>query len=477
MKSTSLALTLSLLMASAAHAQTAVPNGSRLRTDMPSLVDPAVAALRDRALHDDTALDVVTGLTTEIGPRPDGSEAEGRARDWAVAKLKALGFANVHVEPFMVATWQRGTENAAVVAPYKQPLHIAGLGNSGATPSGGLTLPVAYFASYNELLLAPVGSLIGKIAFVTNAMQPTMDGSSYGAEGRARFQGPSEAAKRGAAAIVIRSIGTDHSRAPHTGVTEFAPGVTPIPAAALSVSDAENLERMVLSAHKSGKPVMLHLELDDHQIGMRPSGNVIAEVPGTDPAAGVILIGGHLDSWDLATGAIDDGAGVAITTAAARLMMAAATGPHRRTIRVVWFGDEETGGFGGVAYAKAHATEPHALAAESDVGADRVWRFGTAFPDSAAAVIARLTVALAPLGVVHGNKLVDGGTDVEPMLALGASGIDLNQSALHYFDVHHTAEDTLDQIDPAQMRQNVAAWTTVLAILADAPETLLPTNH
>lgn len=481
MKSTSLALTLALLLASAAHAQTAVPNGSRLRTDMPSLVDPAVAALRDRALHDDTALDVVTGLTTEIGPRPDGSAAEGRARDWAVAKLKALGFANVHVEPFMVATWQRGTENAAVVAPYEQPLHIAGLGNSGATPSGGLTLPIAYFASYNELLLAPVGSLSGKIAFVTNAMQPTMDGSSYGAEGRARFQGPSEAAKRGAAAIVIRSIGTDHSRAPHTGVTEFAPGVTPIPAAALSVSDAENLERMILSAHKSGKPVMLHLELDDHQIGMRPSGNVIAEVPGTDPAAGVIVIGGHLDSWDLATGAIDDGAGVAITTAAARLMMTTATttttGPHRRTIRVVWFGDEETGGFGGQAYAKAHATEPHALAAESDVGADRVWRFGTAFPESAAAVIARLTVALAPLGVVHGSKLVDGGTDVEPMLALGTSGIDLNQSALHYFDVHHTAEDTLDQIDPAQLRQNVAAWTTVLAILADAPESLLRANH
>jgi Zn-dependent M28 family amino/carboxypeptidase len=472
MKSTTFALTLSLLLATTAHAQTAAPKASRLRADMPAMVDPAVAALRDRALHDDTAMAVVTGLTSEIGPRPDGSEAEGRARDWAVAELKVLGFANVHVEPFMVPTWQRGAENAAVVAPYKQPLHIAGLGNSGATPPGGLTLPVAYFASYNELLMAPVGSLTGKIAFVTNAMQPTMDGSSYGADGRARFQGPSEAARRGAAAIVIRSIGTDHSRSPHTGVTEFAAGVTAIPAAALSVSDAENLERMIKLAGQAGKPVTLHLELDDHPIGMRPSGNVIAEVPGTDPAAGVIAIGGHLDSWDLATGAIDDGAGVAITTAAARLMMAA--GPHRRTIRVVWFGDEETGGFGGQAYAKAHATEPHALVAESDLGADRVWRFGTAFPASAASVIPRLTTALSPLGIVHGDKLVDGGTDVEPMLALGISGIDLNQSALHYFDVHHTDEDTLDQIDPAQLRQNVAAWTAMLAVLADAPEALLP---
>jgi Zn-dependent M28 family amino/carboxypeptidase len=250
-------------------------------------------------------------------------------------------------------------------------------------------------------------------------------------------------------------------------VTDFAPGVTPIPAAALSVSDAENLERLI----KLGQPVMLHLALDDHAIGLRPSGNVVAEVPGTDPAAGVILIGGHLDSWDPGTGAIDDGAGVAITAAAARLLQA--SGPHRRTIRVVWFGDEETGGFGGQAYAKAHGSEPHALAAESDAGADRVWRFGTQLPESAKALIPRLTAALAMLGVVHGGKLVDGGTDVEPMLGLGVSGIDLNQSALRYFDWHHTAEDTLDRIDPEQLRQNVAAWATAIAILADAPESLI----
>jgi Zn-dependent M28 family amino/carboxypeptidase len=452
-----------------ARAQAPLP--VRPRADAPAPVDPAVAALRTRALHDDLALDIVTGLTTEVGPRPDGSDAEGRARDWAVARLQALGFAHVHVEPFTLPAWQRGAESAAVVAPFHQPLRIAGLGNSGATPPGGLTLPLVVFASYNDLLLAPTGSLTGKIAFVSNAMQPTQDGSSYGSEGTARFMGPSEAAKRGAAAIVLRSIGTDHSRAPHTGATDFAPGVAPIPAAALSVADAENLERMVALAQKSGTPIMLHLELDDHAVGQRQSGNVIAEVPGTDPAAGVIVIGGHLDSWDLGTGAIDDGAGVAITTAAARLLMQ--SGPHRRTIRVIWFGDEETGGFGGMAYAKAHGTEPHALVAESDLGADRVWRFGTAFPDSARTVIPRLTAALGPLGVVHGTTLVDVGTDVEPMAALGTSGIDLNQSALHYFDVHHTAEDTLDQIDPAQLRQNVATWTTMLAILADAPESLL----
>lgn len=467
MKLSGLALATSLMLAGTALAQPTPLPMPRHGADAPAPVDPAVTALQDRAAHDDTAYAIVSGLTTEVGPRPDGSGAEERAREWAVARLKTLGFANVHIETYDVPTWQRGHESAAVVAPVPQPLHLAGLGNSAATPPGGLTLPVAYFASFNDLLLAPAGSLTGKIAFVSNAMQPTQDGSSYGTEGRARFLGPSEAAKRGAAAIVIRSIGTDHTRAPHTGVADFAPGITPIPAAALSVSDAENLERIV----KLGRPVTLHLELDDHQVGLKPSGNVIAEVPGTDPAAGVILIGGHLDSWDLGTGAIDDGAGVAITTAAARLL--AASGPHRRTIRVVWFGDEETGGFGGQAYARAHAGEPHALAAESDLGADRVWRFGTEFPAAAAAVVPRLTAALGPLGVVHGGKLVDGGTDVEPMLGTGVSGIDLNQSALRYFDWHHTAEDTLDRIDPDQLRQNVAAWATMLAIVADASESLV----
>ena len=465
-------LAIALLPSAPAYAQSApAPTLLGRRAVLPVAVatDPKLAALREAALHDDTAYAIIEGLTTEVGPRLDGSEAEGRARDWAVARLRALGFANVHVEPFDVPTWQRGAEGAAVVAPYPQPLVIVGLGNSGPTPPEGLTLPIAYFASYTDLLLAPVGSLSGKIAFVSNNMRAAQDGSSYGAEGKARFSGPGEAARRGAAAILIRSIGTDHSRSPHTGVTDFPADVTPIPAAALSVSDAENLERMV----KRG-PVTVHLALDDHQIGPRPSGNVVAEVPGTDPGAGVILIGGHLDSWDKGTGAIDDGAGIAITTAAAKWLMAA--GAHRRTIRIVWFGDEETGGFGGLAYAKQHAAEPHALAAESDFGADRVWRFKAHLPGTnlgGVPLTDRLAAALAPLGILHGTGEVDGGEDVGPMLEKGAFGVDLNQNGTRYFDWHHTSEDTLDKIDPEQLRQNVAAWAVMLAVMADAPENLL----
>lgn len=429
--------------------------------------DPAVASLRDAALKDDVAWNVVEGLTTEIGPRPDGSPQEARARDWAIAKLKGLGFSNVHIEPYQLDTWVRGLESGEIVSPYPQPLRLTALGNSGATPPEGLTLPVVFFESFADLKAAPEGSLKGKIAFVSNSMQPTMDGSSYGSQGQARRAGPAIAAKKGAAAIVIRSIGTDHGRGPHAGVTNFG-DVKPIPAAALSIADAENLERMI----KRGKPVTLHLLLTPERVGMRDSGNVVAEVPGTDPAAGVILIGGHLDSWDLGTGAIDDGAGIAITTAAAKLLMD--SGKHRRTIRVVWFGDEETGGFGGLAYAKAHVGERHALAAESDFGADRIWRFQTNLPDNAKGIADRLAAALDPIGVIRGAAAAGDGTDVEPTMATGVASINLSQNGLRYFDWHHTPEDTLDRIDPEQLRQNVAAWTVMLAILADAPEEIGP---
>jgi len=430
-------------------------------------VDPAVAKLRDAALKDDVAWDLVEGLTTEIGPRPDGSPQLARAREWAVAKLKSLGFKNVHIEPYQLDTWVRGLESGEIVSPFPQPLRLTALGNSGATPPEGLTLPLVYFESFAALQAAPDGSLAGKIAFVSNSMQPTMDGSSYGSQGQARRAGPAIAAKKGAAAIVIRSIGTDHGRGPHAGVTNFG-GVTPIPAAALSVADAENVERMI----KRGKPVTLHLLLTPQRVGMRDSGNVVAEVPGTDPAAGVILIGGHLDSWDLGTGAIDDGAGVAITTSAAKLLMD--SGKHRRTIRVVWFGDEETGGLGGIAYAKAHVGERYAVAAESDFGADRVWRFQTNLPDTAKAITDRLAAALDPLGVVRGATAAGDGTDVEPTMATGVASVNRNQNGLRYFDWHHTPEDTLDRIDPEQLRQNVAVWTATLAIFADAPEEIGP---
>lgn len=444
----------------AAGAQEALPAG------VTANVPTRVAELRDAALNDTVAYDIVEGLTTEIGPRLAGTDAEARARDWAVTKLKSLGFRNVHIETYQMPVWMRGEEKAEVIAPFSQPLRITALGNSGATPQKGITAPIVYFETFGDLTRAPTASLKGKIAFVSNQMVPTQDASGYGTFGMARFVGPQIAAEKGAAAILIRSIGTDESRAPHAGNTNFRDGTTPIPAAALSVEDAANLERMV----ERGKPVTLHLLLTPKQIGLQESGNVIADVPGSDPDAGIVLIGGHLDSWDLGTGAIDDASGLGITTAAAHRIMQAGT--PRRTIRVVWFGSEEVGAFGGEAYAKAHKDERHVLAAESDLGADAIWRFETNLPASAAPIGDRLQAALAPLGIARGPGKAHDGADIGPVLRQGTAAIDLNQSALRYFDWHHTAEDVLERIDPEQLRQNVAAWTAMLAIVADAPEAI-----
>jgi carboxypeptidase Q len=295
-------------------------------------------------------------------------------------------------------------------------------------------------------------------------MMPAQDGSGYGQFGAPRRQGPTIASKKGALAIVIRSIGTDEHRNPHTGVQYFTDGASPIPAGALTLPDAEQLVRIL----KRGKPVVMHLTLVSQKTEGGYSGNVIAEVPGRDPKAPILLIGGHLDSWDLATGAIDDGAGVAITTAAAKHIMDA--GRPLRTIRIVWFGAEEPGGFGGKAYADVHGRERYAIAGESDFGADRVWRFSSQLVKTDPATYAQLTATLAPLGITRNDKGDADGTDVEPTIAAGAPWISLNQDGTRYFDYHHTPDDTLDKIDPAQLRQNVAAWTALLAVMSGGIE-------
>jgi Iap family predicted aminopeptidase len=375
-----------------------------------------------------------------------------------------MGFANVHVEPFTMPVWTRGMERAEIESPFPQKLAIAALGYSGSTTSLGVVGQVAYFDSVDALRLAPDNAVRGKIVFIDHHMAPTQDGSGYGQFGAPRRQGPTIASLKGAIGIVVRSIGTDHHRNPHTGVQYFTDGAKPTPAGALSVPDAEQLVRIL----KRGLPVTMRLTLVNDRREDGHSGNVVAEIPGRDPKAPILLVAGHLDSWDLATGAIDDASGVAIMTAAAKHIMDA--GQPLRTIRVVWFGAEEPGGFGGKAYADAHAKEPYAIAGESDLGADRVWRFSTQLTKTDAPAYAQLAAALAPLGIVKNDNGQVDGTDIEPTVTAGAPWITLNQDAIRYFDYHHTPDDTLDKIDPIQLRQNVAAWTTVLAILSGGIE-------
>ena len=426
-------------------------------------VQPQVAKLRDAALKDDYAWDIVEGLTTEVGQRMAGTEAEARARDWAVKRLKAMGFANVRVEPFDMPVWTRGPESAAILSPYPQKLAVTALGNSASTGPQGVTGEVVGFNSEAEFEAAPDEAVRGKIVFVSHAMPRTQDGSGYGYFGGPRRQGPTVASRKGALAIVVRSIGTDHHRNPHAGVQQFADGVKPIPAGALAIPDAEQLQRIL----KRGKPMTMHLTLVSH-VTQGSSGNVIAEVPGRDPKAPPILVGGHLDSWDLGTGAIDDASGVAITTAAAKRIMDA--GRPLRTIRIVWFGAEEVGLFGGLDYLKKHGSEPHYAIAESDFGADRVWKVDSRLGKDREAEAKALQLALAPLGIIPGALDKADGSDIEPLLVAGLPGVGLSQDGTHYFDLHHTPDDTLDKIDPEALRQNVAAWTTMLAVLSGGTE-------
>ena len=425
-----------------------------------------VDAIRAAALEDRVAMDFVEGLTTEVGPRPAGTPQEARARDWAVAKLIALGFSNVRAEPYRMPVWQRGRDEARILSPFPQKLLVAALGNSASTPAKGIEGDVVYFPTLAVLEAAPEGSLKGKIAFVSHAMQATQDGSSYGYFGAARRQGPSIASKKGAVAILIKSIGTDSHRLPHSGVQIWAHGARPIPAAALSVPDAEQLERVIAR----GQPVALHLTLTSRMLKDQPSGNVIAEIPGSDPNGGLVVAACHLDSWDQGTGAIDDAAGCGIIAAAA--LHAAKSGTPRRTIRILMAGAEEVGGDGARAYFAAHGKEPHAMAMESDFGADRVWRVDFKLPGNHDDLVRRIAGGLAPLGIAASRIPAGGGADIEPLVQAGVSVVDLQQDGTRYFDLHHTADDTLDKIDPVQLRQNVAAWAVALCEIADASETL-----
>lgn len=432
---------------------------------------PTLEQAADRALSTDMhAWDFVEGITTEVGPRQAGTEAEARGRAWAAQWLKQRGFQNVAVEPFMMDTWVPGDiARARVTAPFEQELTVLPLGNSAATPAGGIEGEVVFFRTVDDLRAAPAGSLTGKIAYISHQMRPAQDGSHYGFAGPVRWVGPGLAASKGAVGVVIKSVGTDHHRNPHTGGTSFPAGVDPIPAGALSLPDAENLERMF--ARAAGRPVTLKLEMNPRQLGKTESGNVVSEIVGRNPSLPPVLLACHIDSWWNSPGAFDDGAGCAIVAAAA--LNAAKAGQPLRTIRVLMAGAEETGLWGSQAYSDAHIDEAIAVGIESDFGADRVWRFDSNFRESNPALHKRIAAAVARLGVSSGTEVAGGGADLNIVRDQKGALIDLQQDGMRYFDLHHTPDDTLDKIDLVQLRQNVAVWTQVVGILANEANSIL----
>lgn len=432
-------------------------------TTLPPKSLATAAELREQALKDDTGWKVVESLTTEIGPRIAGSEADARAVAWAVAKFKSLGFDKVWTEPVTFPKWERRSEHAEVIGKHAQPLTITALGGS---PGGTVEAEVVRFADLAALQAAPEESLKGKIAFVDYQMTAYRDGRDYGNGGAVRSKGPSEAIRKGAIGFVMRSAGTDSHRVPHTGITRFDDGLTPVPAAALSVPDANQLARLVALGSTT-----LKLSLDCGWDGKATSYNVIGEITGRSLPKEVVVIGGHLDSWDLGTGAVDDGAGVGITMAAGHLIGQLKQAP-KRTIRVVAFANEEQGLYGGKAYAEAHAKDVvlHQLAAESDFGAGRIYAFNTGSPNPASSREATRQIAevLKPLGIEYAADKGGPGPDVGPLAAKGGAWAWLAQDGSDYFHLHHTADDTLDKIDPAALAQNVAAYTVFAYLAAEA---------
>ncbi|KFL35792.1 M28 family peptidase [Arenimonas donghaensis] len=454
MRLTRTLLALSLLATAPAFAATGLDAGDIA----------AAEGLRERAMRGSEAWNVVESLTTEVGPRLAGTPADALAVEWAEAKLKAMGFDRVYREPVTFPVWLRHHERAEVLAPYPQPLVVTALGGSVGTGDTPLDAEVVAFASLDALKAAPEGSLEGKIALITYRMVRFKDGRGYGPAVGARSNGAVEAARKGAVAVLIRSVGTSSDRFAHTGTMRYVADVPRIPAAALSNPDADLLEHMLAR----GKPVRLRLDIAAETVADYTSHNVIGEIRGRDLPDEVVTIGGHLDSWDLGTGAIDDGAGIAITFAAGALIGQLEQAP-RRTVRVIAYANEEQGLYGGKAYAEARAAAgevgDHQLGAESDFGAGRVYALRAGVDPAAWPVIEKIGEVLAPLGVATERTGGSPGPDVGPIVAKGAPWAQLAQDGIDYFDYHHTANDTLDKIDPRALDQQVAAYA-VLAYLA-----------
>jgi len=443
---------LAALPAAAAQRETRIPDAAMA----------TAVQLRDRALADDTGWKVVESLTTEVGPRLAGSEADARAVQWAVVKFKQLGFDKVWTEPVTFPKWERRSEHGEVLGTHSQQLVLTALGGS---PGGTVEGDIVRFPDLAALQAAPAGSLAGKIAFVDYRMQKFRDGHDYGNGGGIRRSGPSAAIHAGASAFLMRSAGTDSHRMAHTGVTKFDDGLTPIPSAALSGPDADQLTRLLALG-----PTRVRVALDCGWNGDATSANVIGEITGSKRPKEIVLIGGHLDSWDPGTGAIDDGAGVAITMAAAQLIGQLPKHPAR-TIRVVAFANEERGLYGGNAYAEKHAPEVarHVIAAESDFGAGHIYGFNAHVSDAAKPAVQQIASVLAPLGIEFLADKGDPESDIGPSTEKGVAWAWLGHDGTDYFDLHHTADDTLDKIDPKALAQNVAAYAvfTYLAAQAD----------
>ena len=449
---------------------------------------PPADKLIGAALADQQGYANLTYLCDHIGKRISGSEPLARAISWSTDLMKQEGLANVHTQAATVPHWVRGEESGEIVAPVAKKLHMLGLGMSVATPPEGITAEVVVVSDFDGLKKLGRAGVTGKIV-VYNAPY-----EGYGRTVMYRVAGPSQAAALGAVGVLVRSITPLAVQLPHTGTLMYDQAQPKIPAAAISIEDALMLARL----QSEGKPVKVHFAMQAHMEAPVVMANVMGDIVGSEHPDQVVVVGGHIDSWDVGQGAQDDGSGIMASLAAVHLIQQSGLRP-KRTIRVVFWVNEENGGAGGEAYAKALTPEQlknHVAAIEMDGGAEMPVGYGygasaggggfrrtmpgrpapadetlSAAEQHSLTVLQEIGSLLAPVGATT-VKAGGGGSDISPLMMAGVPGLGEETTAAHYFDWHHTEADTLDKVDPMEFRKNVASLAVMTYVLADMPETL-----
>jgi Zn-dependent M28 family amino/carboxypeptidase len=428
----------------------------------------SASKLIDAALVDQDGMEKLSFLCDRIGNRLSGSPALERAVAWAAAQMKADGLSNVVTPRVKVPHWVRGNESAALLEPVARPLTILGLGGSVATPKKGITAEVVAVSSFEELEKRGRAGVEGKIVLFNAAYE------GYNRTVVFRTAGPSRAARLGAVAALVRSVTPVSLQSPHTGALEYAEGFPKIPAAAVTIEDALQIQRLA----DSGSSVVVHLEMEAHLLTEADSANVIGEIPGSERPDEIVVIGGHLDSWDVGAGAQDDGSGCITALEAAHLIHQLGFRP-RRTLRVVFWTNEENGGAGGEAYRAwaGPSVKNHVAAIEMDGGAEKPIGFGLSANGDMPSILARLREIGGLLERIDAASVQPGGggADISPIMVDGVPGLALRTVGTHYFDWHHSRADTVDKVNPEDLRANIAAMAVMAYVLADMPAPLRQT--
>jgi hypothetical protein len=425
----------------------------------------SASKLIDASLADHGGMDKLAYLCDRIGNRLSGSPALEKAVAWAAAQMKADGLVNVVTPRVKVPHWVRGNESASLLEPVNRPLTILGLGGSVATPKRGITADVVPVSSFEDLDRKGRAAIEGKIVLFNTPYE------GYNRTVVYRTTGPSRAARLGAVAALVRSVTPVSLQSPHTGALEYTEGFPKIPAAAVTIEDALLIQRLV----DAGNPVTVHLEMEAHMLPDADSANVIGEIPGRERPDEVVVIGGHLDSWDVGAGAQDDGSGCITALEAAHIIHALGLAP-RRTLRVVFWTNEENGGAGGEAYRvwAGDTVKNHVAAIEMDGGAEKPTGFGLSASGDLQTVLGRVREIGALLDRIDAGSIQPGGggADIAPIMVDGVPGLALRTVGTHYFDWHHSRADTTDKVKIEDLRANIAAMAVMAYVLADMPAPL-----